>query len=101
MDDTRPKSYSTVFIKIMDKGFNLSVPTEQESLYREGYDVFMHKIKLHEAKGHGPLEAIALSSVDCMVALQRAQDQLHKLIAALEGQMDDLDSTISDALVGL
>lgn len=101
MDHIRTKSYSTVFIKILDKGFNLSVPTEQEPMYREGYEVFMHKIKLHEAKGHSPLEAIALSSVDCMVALQKAQDQLNKLIAALEDRMDDLDSTISDALAGL
>ncbi len=98
MENSRPKPYATVFIKILDKGFNISVPAEQESLYRDGYEVFMHKIKLHEGKGNGPLEAIALTSIDCLVALQRTQDQLGKLIAALEDRVDDLDATISEAL---
>jgi hypothetical protein len=98
MEDSRPKPYATVFIKVLDKGFNLSVPAAQEALYRDGYEVFMHKMKVHEAKGHDPLEAIALTSIDCLVALQKAQDQLGKLIAALEDRVDDLDAIVTDAL---
>jgi hypothetical protein len=98
MEDSRPKPYATVFIKILDKGFNISVPVEQEALYRDGYEVFMHKIKVHEDKGNAPLEAIALTSIDCLVALQKAQDQLGKLIAALEDRVDDLDAIVSEAL---
>lgn len=98
MEDSRPKPYATIFIKILDKGFNISVPAEQEVLYRDGYEVFMHKMKLHENKGNSPIEAITLTSIDCMVALQRTQEQLRKLIAALEDRVDDLDTTISDAL---
>ncbi|TDB65223.1 cell division protein ZapA [Arundinibacter roseus] len=98
MDNSKPKSYATVFIKILDKGFNLSVPAEHEVYYREGYEVFLHKIKIHQEKGYSPLEAISLTSIDCLVALQKAQDQLNKLIAALEDRVDDLDSTVSEAL---
>jgi cell division protein ZapA (FtsZ GTPase activity inhibitor) len=98
MDSSKPKPYATVFIKIFDKGFNLSVPADQEVFYREGYDAFMQKVKIHKDKGYSPLEAVSLTSIDCLVALQKSQDQLKKLLAAFETNMDDLDSTISDAL---
>jgi cell division protein ZapA len=98
MDNSRPKPYATVFIKILDKGFNISVPAEHEVFYRDAYEVFLHKIKIHEAKGYSQLEGIALTSIDCLVALQKSQDQLNKLLSALEDQVDELDSTIMDAL---
>ena len=97
MDNNRPEPYKSVFIKILDKGFNLSVPANQVSFYQEGYDAFLQKVEHHKKK-HLPEEAVALASIDCMVALQKSQNQLKKLISALEEQMDDLDATLLEAL---
>ncbi len=97
MDKNRPESYKGVFIKILDKGFNLSVPADQVSLYQEGYDTFLRKVQHHE-KNHLPEEAVALAALDCIVALQRSQKSLKDMISALEVQMDDLDATLMEAL---
>ncbi|WP_373513651.1 cell division protein ZapA [Persicitalea sp.] len=97
MDKNRQETYKNVFIKILDKGFNLSVPVDQVSFYEDGYATFLQKVEHHKKK-HLPEEAVALASIDCMVALQKSQNQLKIMIAALEEQMDDLDTTLLEAL---
>lgn len=96
----KPNPDTAVFIRLLDRGFNLSVPADQEKYYRDGYEVFMHRVEEHKTKGKGydDIEAIALTSIECMVALQRSQDRLESLIAALEEKVDDLDSALTKAL---
>jgi cell division protein ZapA (FtsZ GTPase activity inhibitor) len=96
----KPISDTAVFIKILDRGFNLSVPSDQEHFYREGYEVFKHKIEEHKKKGKGydDIEAIALTSIECLVALQRSEATLNSLLATLEDKVDDLDSAVTRAL---
>ncbi len=97
MDKNRPEPQKSVFIKIFDKGFNLSVPASQESFYIEGYNTFIKKVE-HHRKTHFPEEAVALAAIECIVALQKSQNNLRDMIAALEVQMDDLDATLLEAL---
>lgn len=96
----KPISDTAVFIKVLDRGFNLSVPSDQERYYREGYEVFMYKIEEQKKKGKGydDIEAIALTSIECLVALQRSEERLNSLLAALEDKVDDLDLIVTRAL---
>lgn len=96
----KPISDTAVFIKILDRGFNISVPSDQEQYYRDGYEVFKHKIEEHKTRGKGydDIEAIALTSIECLVALQRSEARMSNLLAALEDKVDDLDSTVTRAL---
>ncbi len=97
MDKSSQETTTSVFIKILDKGFSINVPVSQEKLYREGYEALLARIGQH-SKTHLPVEAVALASLDSIVALQRAQNQLKVLIGALEKQMDELDATLLEAL---
>lgn len=95
----KPISDTAVFIKILDRGFNLSIPSEQEHFYRDGYEVFKHKIEEHKNKGkYDDIEAIALTSIECLVALQRSEARMNNLLATLEDKVDDLDSAVTRAL---
>jgi cell division protein ZapA (FtsZ GTPase activity inhibitor) len=90
----------SVFIKLLDRGFKLSVPADQEKYYRDGYEVFLHRVEQHKLKGkvYGDIEAIALTSIECLVALQRNQEQLNDLILAFRSRVEKLDETISNAI---
>ncbi|QRQ99413.1 cell division protein ZapA [Dyadobacter sandarakinus] len=94
-----PSPDVSVFIKLMDRGFNLSVPADQEKFYREGYEAFMHKVKHHKrGKNYDDIEAIALASIDCLVALQKSQEVMKELIEAFQNRVAKLDDTISAAI---
>jgi len=95
-----PNPDVSVFIKILDRGFKLSVPADQEVYYREGYDVFMKRVKQikDQGKGHDDIEAIALTSIECLVAYQRNLEETNNLYARLEERIDVLDFKISDSI---
>ncbi|MBB5283881.1 cell division protein ZapA (FtsZ GTPase activity inhibitor) [Rhabdobacter roseus] len=60
----------------------------------------MKRVAIHKKEGghYDDLEAIALTSIECLVALQKAQEQLESLIAALEERVDHMDSSVTRAL---
>jgi cell division protein ZapA (FtsZ GTPase activity inhibitor) len=95
-----PNPDVTVFIKLLDRGFNLSVPADQEKFYRDGYEVFLERVKAHKLKGkvYGDIEAIALTAIECLVALQRNQEQTKHLLNVLTNRVEKLDDTISSAI---
>jgi cell division protein ZapA (FtsZ GTPase activity inhibitor) len=95
-----PNPDVSVFIKLLDRGFKLSVPADQEKFYREGYEVFMQRVQQHKLRGkvYGDIEAIALTSIECLVALQRNQEQMNSMIMAFKNRVEKLDDTISSAI---
>jgi cell division protein ZapA (FtsZ GTPase activity inhibitor) len=97
-----PNPDVSVFIKLLDRGFKLSVPADQEKFYREGYEVFLQRVQQHKLKGkvYGDIEAIALTSIECLVALQRNQEQMDSLVAAFKSRVEKLDETLTSAIEG-
>ncbi|CAG5072057.1 hypothetical protein DYBT9623_03995 [Dyadobacter sp. CECT 9623] len=95
-----PNPDVSVFIKLLDRGFKLSVPADQEKFYRDGYEVFLHRVQQHKLRGkvYGDIEAIALTSIECLVALQRNQEQMDDLILAFKNRVEKLDEAISGAI---
>lgn len=98
MSEDRLNQDVTVFLKIMDRGFNLSVPIEQEKYYRRGYDYFKRIVEKYKEKNHDEIEAIALTSIDCIVALQRSHEQLEEQKAFLERRVEDWNDRLERAL---
>lgn len=90
----------SVFIKLLDRGFKLSVPADQEKYYRDGYDIFMQRVKQHKSKvkGYDDIEAIGLTAIECMVALQRIREQMDGLVDAFQERVDKLDAAVSNAI---
>lgn len=90
----------SVFIKLMDKGFKLSVPSDQEKFYRDGYEVFSERVRQHKSKkiGYDDIEAIGLTAIECLVALQRAREEMKALRKTLNDRVQDLESAVSQAI---
>ncbi|TLV02342.1 cell division protein ZapA [Dyadobacter luticola] len=95
-----PNPDVSVFIKLLDRGFKLSVPADQEKFYRDGYEVFLQRVQQHKLRGkvYGDIEAIALTSIECLVALQRNQEQMNNVIMAFKNRVEKLDETVSGAI---
>lgn len=95
-----PNPDVSVFIKLLDRGFKLSVPADQEKFYRDGYEVFMQRVQQHKLRGkvYGDIEAIALTSIECLVALQRNNEQTNNLAMALKNRIEKLDETVTSAI---
>lgn len=96
-----PSPDVSVFIKLLDRGFNLSVPPDQEKFYRDGYEAFLHKVNHYkEGKTYDDIEAIALASIDCLVAFQKSQEVMKELIDAFQSRVGRLDETVTSAIEG-
>ncbi|CAG4994936.1 hypothetical protein DYBT9275_01501 [Dyadobacter sp. CECT 9275] len=95
-----PNPDVSVFIKLLDRGFKLSVPADQEKYYREGYEFFMERVKQHKnkAKGYDDIEAMGLTAIECMVALQRIREQMDHLTEAFQDRVDKLEETVANAI---
>lgn len=95
-----PNPDVSVFIKLMDRGFKLSVPADQERYYRDGYEVFMERVKQHKSrvKGYDDIEALGLTAIECMVALQRIREQMDGLVDAFQERIEKLDNAVTDAI---
>lgn len=90
-----------VFIKFLDRGFNLSVPADQEMYYRNAYKGFMQRVDEHKSKengGYDDIEAMGLTAIDCMVALQRIREQMDELMEAFQERVTKLDLVIAEAI---
>ena len=88
---------AVVLIKLLDRGFNLSVPAEEEQLYRDGQDVFLARIQQHKDNGYDTIEAVGLAAIDCLVAFQKAERRANLLLNALENRLVELNDTVSKA----
>ena len=97
-----PNPDVSVFIKLLDRGFKLSVPADQEKYYRNGYEVFMERVKQHKSKtkGYDDIEAMGLTAIECMVALQRIREQMEVLVEAFQERVDKLDAAVANAIEG-
>ncbi len=89
----------SVFIRLLDRGFNLSVPADQEELYINGYQAFMKRFEMHRSgeTKYDDFEAIALAAIESMVLLQRNEHQMKELIDRLEHRVMDFDKIIDSA----
>ena len=60
----------------------------------------MQRVQQHKLKGkvYGDIEAIALTSIECLVALQRNQEQMDDLVQAFKSRVEKLDETIASAI---
>ena len=95
-----PNPDVSVFIKLLDRGFKLSVPADQERYYRDGYEVFMERVKQHKSKtkGYDDIEAMGLTAIECMVALQRVREQMDGMMEAFESRIEKLDAAVANAI---
>ena len=95
-----PNPDVSVFIKLLDRGFKLSVPADQEKYYRDGYDFFMERVKVHKAKTkkYDDIEAIGLTAIECMVALQQIREQMDGLVEAFQERVEKLDAAVANAI---
>ena len=95
-----PNPDVSVFFKFLDRGFKLSVPADQEKYYREGYDRFNKLVEKHKSKerGYDEIEAIGLSAIDCMVALEKLLEQMEEMTASFQDRIASLDSAVKEAL---
>jgi cell division protein ZapA (FtsZ GTPase activity inhibitor) len=95
-----PNPDVSVFIKLLDRGFKLSVPADQERYYRDGYEVFMERVKQHKAKtkGYDDIEAMGLTAIECMVALQRIREQMDGMMEAFQDRIEKLDAAVANAI---
>jgi cell division protein ZapA len=91
---------SPVFIKLLNRGFHTLVPAGDERYYHEGYKVFLERMEQHKANGSAfdDIEAIALTSLDCLVAIQRYNELLGNTLDMVETRVDKLDKVISKSL---
>ncbi len=90
-----------VLLKFLDRGFNLSVPADQEMYYRNAYKGFMQRVDEHKSKekgGYDDIEAMGLTAIDCMVALQRIREQMDELMEAFQERITKLDLAVADAI---
>ena len=88
---------AVVLIKLLDRGFKLSVPAEEERLYREGQEVFLERIQQHKDNGYDTIEAVGLAAIDCLVAFQKAERRANSLMTALEQRLVELNDNVSKA----
>ena len=95
-----PNPDVSVFIKLLDRGFKLSVPADQDKYYRDGYEVFMGRVKQHKSKvkGYDDIEAMGLTAIECMVALQRMREQMDGLVEAFQERIERLDAAVANAI---
>lgn len=95
-----PNPDVSVFIKLLDRGFKLSVPADQEIFYREGYEVFKERVQMIKKKGKGydDIEAIALTSIECLVAMQRNMVETDRLLAMFENRVENLEEKVAGAI---
>lgn len=90
-----------VFVKFLDRGFNLSVPADQEKYYRIAYKGFMQRVDEHKSKekgGYDDIEAMGLTAIECMVALQRIREQMDELMEAFQERVSKLDTVVAEAI---
>ena len=88
----------TVFIQVKDRGFHLRVPADQEQYYIRARDSFKRIVEKYKAKGHDDIEAIALTSIDSIVSLQRNYDQLEKQKQQLAEMVASWDKKLEKSL---
>lgn len=88
----------TVFIQVKDRGFHLRVPVDQEQYYIRARDSFKLIVEKYKAKGHDDIEAIALTSIDSIVSLQRHYDQLEKQKQQLAEMIALWDEKVEESL---
>jgi len=95
-----PNPDVSVFIKLLDRGFKLSVPADQEKYYRDGYEVFSERVKQHKSKtkGYDDIEAMGLTAIECMVALQRIREQMDGIVEAFQERIEKLDAAVANAI---
>lgn len=95
-----PNPDVSVFIKLLDRGFKLSVPADQERYYRDGYEVFMERVRQHKSKtkGYDDIEAMGLTAIECMVALQRIREQMDGMMEAFQDRIEKLDAAVANAI---
>ncbi len=91
---------SPVFIKLLNRGFHTLVPAGDERFYHEGYKVFLERMEQHKTNGTAfdDIEAIALTSLDCLVAIQRYNELLSGTLDTMEKRVAKLDKVISKSL---
>lgn len=90
-----------VLLKFLDRGFNLSVPADQEMYYRNAYRRFMQRVDEHksnEKAGYGDIEAMGLTAIECMVGLQRIREQMDELMIGFQERLEKLDSMVTEAI---
>lgn len=90
----------TVFIRLLDRGFNLSVPADQEELYIKSYNNFLERFEMYKSgeKKYDDFEAIALAAIESMVSAERNEEQMKQLIEMLEHRVHDLDGILTTAM---
>lgn len=92
------EQHVTVFFQVKDRGFHLQVPKDQEDFYIKARDLFKVFVERHKKKGHDDMEAIALTSIEALVAMQRSHDQLEKQKQQLADTMARWDEKVEEAL---
>lgn len=95
-----PNPDVSVFIKVLDRGFKLSVPADQERYYREGFDAFKKRVEQHRenTKGYDEIEATGLTAIECMVAMQRILEEMENLTNAFQERVARLEEKVSEAI---
>lgn len=92
------EEHVTVFFQVKDRGFQLHVPKDQEDFYIKARDSFKVFVERHKSKGHDDMEAIALTSIEALVAMQRSHAQLEKQKQELANIMGKWDEKVEEAL---
>lgn len=92
------EQHVTVFFQVKDRGFHLHVPKDQEHFYIKARDSFKVFVERHKNKGHDDIEAIALTSIEALVSLQRSHDQLEKQRQQLANMVALWDEKVEEAL---
>lgn len=91
-----------MFINLLNRGFNLSVPAEEETLYIDAYSAFKERFQNYRTKDKGQkyddFEALALAAIDSMVALQRNEERLNLLIENMKHRVLELDKTVGSGV---
>lgn len=82
----------------MDRGFHLHVPADQEQYYIRAKDSFRRMVEKYKGKGHDEMEAMALTSIDSIVSLQRNYDQLEKQKQQLANMIATWDTKVEKSL---
>ena len=92
------EQHVSVFFQVKDRGFYLRVPRDQEHFYIKARDSFKVFVERHKKKGHDDMEAIALTSIEALVSMQRSHDQLEKQKQQLANMVASWDKKVDDAL---
>lgn len=92
------EQFVTVFIQVKDRGFHLRVPKDQEDYYIKARDSFKRLVERQKEKGHDDMEAIALTSIESLVSLQKSHDQFEKQKQQLTDMVAKWDEKVVNSL---